>query len=193
MQSSMQSRRAGTPGVTRAALALAAVLLAPPCLAADLRLGLAVETDTLDPHFHYFGGALALTSQIFDPLVATDADGTLVPALATAWRTVDDQTWEFDLRSGVRFSDGTPLTADDVAFTYGRARDVPKVVFSPLNPAAWEPLMEPARAAARRLVAAGSIVITQGGQIVDAFHSKRTHPFPTTLKPCESAALRACR
>jgi hypothetical protein len=36
----------------------------------------------------------------------------------------------------------------------------------------WEPLMEPARAAARRLVAAGSIVITQGGRVVDASHAK---------------------
>ena len=38
--------------------------------------------------------------------------------------------------------------------------------------AAWEPLMEPARAAARRLVAAGTIVITQGGQVVDASTAK---------------------
>ena len=38
--------------------------------------------------------------------------------------------------------------------------------------AAWEPLMEPARAAARRLVAAGRIVITQGGQVVDASTAK---------------------
>jgi hypothetical protein len=40
------------------------------------------------------------------------------------------------------------------------------------NRAAWEPLMEPARAAARRLVAAGSIVITQGGHIVDPSTAK---------------------
>lgn len=40
------------------------------------------------------------------------------------------------------------------------------------EPAAWEPLMEPARAAARRLVASGSIVITQGGHIVDASTAK---------------------
>jgi hypothetical protein len=40
------------------------------------------------------------------------------------------------------------------------------------DPAAWQPLMEPARAAARRLVAAGSIVITQGGHIVDPSTAK---------------------
>jgi hypothetical protein len=40
------------------------------------------------------------------------------------------------------------------------------------DPAAWQPLMEPARAAARRLVAAGTIVITQGGHIVDPSTAK---------------------
>jgi hypothetical protein len=38
--------------------------------------------------------------------------------------------------------------------------------------AAWEPLMEPARAAARRLVAQGAIVITQGGRVVDGSIAK---------------------
>jgi hypothetical protein len=40
------------------------------------------------------------------------------------------------------------------------------------EPAAWQPLMEPARAAARRLVAAGSLLITQGGQVVDPSTAK---------------------
>ena len=41
------------------------------------------------------------------------------PSLATSWRIVDPRTWEFELRHGVRFHDGTPLTADDVVF-YGK-------------------------------------------------------------------------
>lgn len=98
----------------------------PPARAADLRLGVAVETDTIDPHFHFFGGALSLTSQIFEPLVAAAADGRLVPCLATTWRPVGDAAWQFELRPGITFSDGTPLTADDVAFTLSRAQDVPK-------------------------------------------------------------------
>ncbi len=43
---------------------------------------------------------------------------------------------------------------------------------APPDPQAWQPLMEPARAAARRLVAAGRIVITQGGRIVDPSTAK---------------------
>ena len=49
----------------------------------------------------------------------------VVPDLAVSWRTIDDTHWEFKLRPGVIFHDGTPLTADDVVFTYQRARSVP--------------------------------------------------------------------
>jgi peptide/nickel transport system substrate-binding protein len=42
-----------------------------------------------------------------------------IPGLATAWRRVDDRTVEFDLRAGVRFHDGTLMTAEDVAFSLG--------------------------------------------------------------------------
>ena len=52
------------------------------------------------------------------------------------------------------------------------ARAVAGAVDGKSERAAWEPLMEPARAAARRLVAAGRIVITQGGQVVDASTAK---------------------
>jgi peptide/nickel transport system substrate-binding protein len=47
----------------------------------------------------------------------------LEPGLATSWRVVDPLAWEFELRQGVRFHDGTPLTAEDVAFSIDRARD----------------------------------------------------------------------
>ncbi len=55
---------------------------------------------------------------IFDSLTTRDPQGKLVPALAESWKRVDDTTWEFKLRSGVKFHNGDPLTADDVKFTY---------------------------------------------------------------------------
>nr|WP_281352520.1 ABC transporter substrate-binding protein [Phytoactinopolyspora alkaliphila] len=51
--------------------------------------------------------------QVLEPLVALE-DGEPVPVLAESWENPDETTWVFTLRDGVEFSDGTPLTADDV-------------------------------------------------------------------------------
>src|SRR3546814_8246707 len=61
------------------------------------------------------------------PLVRTDGNAKPVPSLAESW-TVDGNVWTFKLRSDVKFSDGSPFTAEDVLFTYDR---VPKVPNSP--------------------------------------------------------------
>ncbi len=54
---------------------------------------------------------------IFDALVRKDEHYNLQPWLATSWEQPDALTWVFHLRDGVRFQDGRPLTADDVAYT----------------------------------------------------------------------------
>ena len=59
--------------------------------------------------------------QVYEPLVDFDSDNSIRPGLAVAWRLVDSTTWEFELRQGVRFHDGTPLTAEDVVFSLRRA------------------------------------------------------------------------
>jgi peptide/nickel transport system substrate-binding protein len=46
----------------------------------------------------------------------------LIPALATSWESIDPNTWRFHLRKGVNFSDGTPFTADDVAYSIEMAK-----------------------------------------------------------------------
>jgi peptide/nickel transport system substrate-binding protein len=56
-------------------------------------------------------------SLIFDPLVKKDAHSNLQPWLATSWDQPDPLTWVFHLRDGVRFHDGRPLEAADVAWT----------------------------------------------------------------------------
>lgn len=56
-------------------------------------------------------------SLIFDPLIERDADGHLVPALATAWERVAPDTWRFTIRGDARFHDGSRLTAADCAAT----------------------------------------------------------------------------
>jgi peptide/nickel transport system substrate-binding protein len=104
------------------------LLATAPAHAADLHLGLAVEPDSIDPHVHNFGGNKSLMPNIFPALTALDAQDHLVPSLALSWHLVDDHTWEFKLRPGVTFSDGTPLTADDVVFTLQRVPNVPTTV-----------------------------------------------------------------
>ena len=93
--------------------------------AADLRIGVASEITTLDPHFFHLTSNTEIHKGIYSGLVTQDANMKVVPDLAVSWRTLDDTHWEFKLRPGVTFHDGTPLTADDVVFTYERARNVP--------------------------------------------------------------------
>jgi peptide/nickel transport system substrate-binding protein len=54
---------------------------------------------------------------IYETLTRLDNNMELQPWLATAWKSVDENTWEFDIRQGVTFHDGTPLTAESVAFS----------------------------------------------------------------------------
>ncbi|CUJ37606.1 ABC transporter substrate-binding protein [Achromobacter xylosoxidans] len=86
-----------------------------------LRIGLSSEPTAMDPHYHQVTPNDAMTSHIFETLVGQDAKMNLVPRLATAWKAVDDTTWEFTLRDGVKFSNGQPFTPDDVIFTLCRA------------------------------------------------------------------------
>jgi peptide/nickel transport system substrate-binding protein len=57
---------------------------------------------------------------VFDALTRVDENARLIPGLAESWRAVDPTTWEFKLRRGVKFHDGTELTADDVIFSLDR-------------------------------------------------------------------------
>jgi peptide/nickel transport system substrate-binding protein len=93
--------------------------------AQDLRIGLSAEPSAIDPHFHNLTPNNGVLSHIFERLVETDPKNKLIPGLAASWKTVDDTTWEFKLRPGVKWHDGTPFTADDVIFTFERAPNVP--------------------------------------------------------------------
>lgn len=78
---------------------------------------------TLDPYAQNEGPTLALLHQIYEPLVIRDHLGKAVPTLAESWSiTTDPQVWEFKLRRGVTFHDGSAFTADDVIYSFERAR-----------------------------------------------------------------------
>ncbi|MBV1797638.1 ABC transporter substrate-binding protein [Siccirubricoccus sp. G192] len=110
-----------------ATLASAALGLGGPAAAQNrvLTIGAQSAPSAMDPHFHSSNNNNAILRQVFNPLVDFNTRGELVPALAESWRAVDDLTWEFRLREGVRFHDGTPFEADDIAFTFARVPTVP--------------------------------------------------------------------
>ncbi|MET9276604.1 MULTISPECIES: ABC transporter substrate-binding protein [Streptomyces] len=85
-------------------------------------IGVASEPDTLSPLLGYGKDG---NSKIFDGLLARDTDLELKPALAAALPKVTDdgRTYTFTLREGVKFSDGEPLTAGDVVYTYRTVLD----------------------------------------------------------------------
>ena len=99
---------------------LASTAVVGTSFAQDLRIGLASESTSADPHFHNLGANNALKRHIFDALVETDENQKLIPALAKSWRAVDDTTWEFKLQPNVKFTNGDPLTANDIIYTYCR-------------------------------------------------------------------------
>ncbi|CAL9292149.1 ABC transporter substrate-binding protein [Streptomyces olindensis] len=90
--------------------------------AASVVIGVASEPDTLSPLLGYGKDG---NSKIFDGLLARDADLKLKPALAAALPEITDggRTYTYTLRDGVEFSDGEPLTAADVVYTYRTVLD----------------------------------------------------------------------
>ena len=111
---------------------LAATLLGSALLAAgspnaaehDVIFKFANQGDALsmDPHSLNESLQLSLLGNIYEPLVTLDKHLKFVPALATDWKQTSPTVWRFNLRKGVTFHDGTPFTADDVIFSYERAR-----------------------------------------------------------------------
>ncbi len=110
-----------------AALALLATVPAPS-QAATLTVGTSAEPSALDPHYHNLGPNTRARKHVFESLVSMDAKMRLQPELAESWRAIDETTWEFTLRKGVKFHDGTEFTAQDFVYTVCR---IPNVANSP--------------------------------------------------------------
>ena len=87
-----------------------------------VRMGKTDGMPTWDPQGARWGYSYDGYRQVYESLVMVNADLTLVPGLAVSWKLVDPTIWQFTLRPGVTFHDGTPLTAEDVVFSIERAR-----------------------------------------------------------------------
>jgi peptide/nickel transport system substrate-binding protein len=105
---------------------LAALAASLPALAANLTIGLGTDVTSIDPHYHNLTPNNNVASHLYGYLVERDEKSKPVPGLATEWKVLDPLTWEFKLRKGVKFHDGSDFTAADVVASIERVPKVPK-------------------------------------------------------------------
>ncbi len=89
----------------------------------DLVIASLSDAVSLDPHGSNDVPSAKVAYNIYESLVYFDENSELQPLLATDWEAVDDVTWEFTLREGVQFHDGTDFTADAVKASFERLLD----------------------------------------------------------------------
>lgn len=119
--------------MTTAPLRLALAVLLPlvaacaPPAGEPASVTIAHEADvmSLDPLQFQETATHSVLSNLYEGLVGFDRDMVLSPALAVSWNAADETTWLFELQQGVRFHDGTPLTAAEVKAVLDRARTDP--------------------------------------------------------------------
>ncbi len=77
----------------------------------------------LNPLLNFSGQSQTFWINMFDALTRFDENMKIQPALATSWKLVDDSTWEFELRPGVKFHNGEPFNAEVVKYSLERVLD----------------------------------------------------------------------
>lgn len=85
------------------------------------------EPASLDPHKVESDVEFNIISDLFDGLVSVSPSGEIQPRLAEKWENKDNTVWTFHLRPGITWSDGTPITAEDIVWSWQRLVD-PKTV-----------------------------------------------------------------
>ncbi|HEY6633301.1 MAG TPA: ABC transporter substrate-binding protein [Rhizobiaceae bacterium] len=114
-------------------LLAATVLLAAPALspswaqdAKPIVIASSEDVISLDPHMLDSNNPTgSVIWSVFDSLVRRDLDGSPQPRLATSWERVDDVTWRFKLREGVKFTNGEPFNAEAVKINFARMDTAP--------------------------------------------------------------------
>src|SRR6266566_85292 len=101
---------------------LVSLLLGASAQAANLRWAAQNDILTFDPHSQNHATTLTMTMHVYEGLTRYDRNYNVEPALATGWQEISPTHWRFSLRKGVQFHDGSPFTADDVVFSFGRIR-----------------------------------------------------------------------
>lgn len=81
------------------------------------------DPPSMDPHMSTDQQTSVMTTHIYDTLVIHDKDLNIQPGLAESWKAIDELTWEFKLRQGVKFTDGSPFNAEVVKANIDRMQD----------------------------------------------------------------------
>jgi peptide/nickel transport system substrate-binding protein len=117
----------------RFVIAVTLLLAAPPAAAQPIQLTISqpAEATTMDPGRSTQVLTVNYFYNLYDTLTRWDSALRLTPGLATSWKNVNDTTWEFTLRQGVKFHDGAPLTVEDVKATLERNLQPGKTVVQP--------------------------------------------------------------
>lgn len=103
-----------------------ALMAAAPASAAELRIGLQDDPDTLDPAKNWSLVGRQVLQSMCDKLVDIAPDQTIIPMLATKWDWADDlKTLTLTIRKGAVFHDGEPVDAEAVKFSLDRALTMP--------------------------------------------------------------------
>ncbi|MBA3479058.1 MAG: ABC transporter substrate-binding protein [Lautropia sp.] len=114
---------------------LAACSLLAPSLSAGITLRWAAQSDilTLDPHAQSHTATSAILQHAYEGLVRYDSNFQIEPALAASWTRTSPTEWRFNLRKGVKFHDGAPLTTEDVVFSFERLKEANSSMTSHVN------------------------------------------------------------
>lgn len=94
-----------------------------PIEGGDLVLAVLSDASSLDPAGSNDVPSSVVQANIYETLVNRDDDNNIIPGLAEKWEAIDDTTYEFNLRQGVKFHDGEEFNADAVKATLDRIRD----------------------------------------------------------------------
>jgi peptide/nickel transport system substrate-binding protein len=88
-----------------------------------LAIGIESQPTHLDPRYATDANSVRISGLIYNSLLRPDANSQLQPELAEDWEMIDQQTYQFYIREGVTFHDGSPLTSADVKHTYDSILD----------------------------------------------------------------------
>jgi peptide/nickel transport system substrate-binding protein len=92
--------------------------------AAEIKIALASEPNSFDPHLTVGRNTQIFIANVFDGLSARDDKNNVTPGLATEWKVLDDKNgWQFKLRQGVKFHNGDDFNAESVKYTIERVID----------------------------------------------------------------------
>jgi len=131
----------------------------------ELNIGVGGLLPSLDP-LATAGSWQGTKFTMFDSITRTDPKGNVIPWLAASWKSVDPTTWEFKLRTDVKFSNGEPMDANAFKFSVDRVKD----------PAAKSPL-------------AGRIPLVSGTSVIDASTVRFTTSKTDAILPARMAAI----